>query len=200
MIVGILGLHVDDCVCGGKGRRYQQARDLLKKRFPFRRWTLREGRFVGSFVKQNEDYSITISQTQYADGLRPLKIPRGADLDAAIPLSLFSKLRGLHGALGWLAGQSRPDLSFGTSRSQQSFPSPTWHDIVKVNNTVRRAKQYRDLSIKVQAIQPQDVVLIGHSDSSLLNMGEGKTQAGWVLGISSKALLDGREAPWAPLL
>ena len=146
-------------------------------------------------MKQNDDYSITLSQMQYADGLRPLKVPRGVDLDAEIPLTMFSELRGLHGALGWIAGQTRPDLSFGTSRSQQSFASPKWHDIVKVNNAVHRAKQYRDLTVVVQPIPPQEVVVVGHSDSSLLNMGDGKTQAGWVLGISSKPLLAGKEAP-----
>ena len=153
---------------------------------------------MGSFVRQQEDGSIVLSQAQYADGLRPLKIPRGVNLEDPIPLTLYSELRGLHGALGWLQGQTRPDLSFGTSRSQQSFPTPTWGDIVKVNNTVRRAKQYRDLVVKVQAVPIKDIVLVGHSDSSLLNMGEGKTQAGWVLGISSKALLEKEEGPWAP--
>ena len=71
---------------------------------------------------------------------------------------------------------------------------------MKVNNIVRRAKQYRDLVVKVQALPIRDIVLVGHSDSSLLNMGEGKTQAGWVLGISSKALLEKEEGPWAPFL
>ena len=88
---------------------------MAAQRFPFRRWTQREGRFVGSFLKHLSDGSIEISQAQYADGLKALKVPRGVNLEEPIPLGMFAEFRGLLGAGCWIAGQTRPDLAYAVS-------------------------------------------------------------------------------------
>lgn len=199
-LVGILGLHVDDVACGGHGPIWAAAKARLRQRFPFRKWFAREGKFVGSYLTQQDDKSITISQETYAEGLRPIKIPRGVKLTEAVPTRVHTEMRGLQGAGGWIAGQSRPDLAFGVSRWQQSVPTPTWHDVQQLNNVVRRAKQYKELQVHVMYVDPKDMVIIIHSDPSLGSMLRDGTQGGYALGISDKRIMQQKEAQWAPLL
>ena len=127
---------------------WERARDCLRQRFPFRKWRTGSGKFVGSFLQQLDDMSIEISQQDYAEGLRPIKIPKGTVLTEKVPEKVITEIRGLQGAVGWIAGQSRPDLSFGVSRSQQAFPEPVWLDVQRLNNVVRRAKQYKERDTK----------------------------------------------------
>ena len=37
-LVGVLGVHVDDCALGGSGPEFEKSIDALKARFPFRKW------------------------------------------------------------------------------------------------------------------------------------------------------------------
>ena len=47
-LCGILGVHVDDQVNGGRGTRWENAMKHLRARFPFRKWITGRGEFTGS--------------------------------------------------------------------------------------------------------------------------------------------------------
>ena len=43
---GVFGIHVDDSVTGGQGQKYERALALLKEKFEFRKWRIRDGDFL----------------------------------------------------------------------------------------------------------------------------------------------------------
>ena len=90
----------------------------------------------------------------------------------------------MNGALGWLSGQSRPDLAVQTSISQQSFPNPTVEHLLLANQAVRRARQHADLEITVPFIPPEELTICFWSDAAFANAVNHRTQGGWIVGLT----------------
>ena len=57
-IDGVIGLHVDDCVGGGRGSRWQKAWAQLQREFPFGKVMYGKAKFVGSELQQHDDFSV----------------------------------------------------------------------------------------------------------------------------------------------
>ena len=63
-LTGILCLHVDDILLGGRGTAYRQTVNALRSRFPFRKWKRNQGEFCGSLISQDViTKEITVSQS-----------------------------------------------------------------------------------------------------------------------------------------
>ena len=199
-LTGVLGSHVDDTATGGHGPLYEAALKKLRTRFPYRKWRVHEGEFCGAHYKQDpQSKTIHMTMKGFAEGIRPAYMPssRRAKRTAVLDKKEISVLRAINGSLNWLSGQSRPDLAAQTSLSQQAFPSPTVHHLCEANNVVRRAKQHSDLSISFLPIPAAELGLVCHSDAAFANVGD-YTQAGFIIGFTSKDLDSGCEAPWVP--
>ena len=199
-LTGVLGSHVDDTATGGNGKKYQQALDYLRTRFPYRKWRTLEGESCGAHYKQDVDTGVIhMSQCSFAEALKPAFLPHRRKLQRSAPLDPkeISVLRAVNGSLGWLASQSRPDLAAQTSLSQQCFPSPTVHNLLEANNIVRRAKQFSDLKLSFQPIPTNKLRLCVHSDAAFANVGD-HTQGGFVIGFSTDELDKGVETTWTP--
>ena len=70
-LVGIYGVHVDDCATGGAGPRYEKAMIDLKQAFEFRKWRLWDGDFCGARYTQNEKtFEISMSQAKFVEKIR----------------------------------------------------------------------------------------------------------------------------------
>lgn len=67
----------------------------------------------------------------------------------------------------------------------------------QANNTIRRAKQHKDLAVKFQPIDPNKLTLCVHSDAAFANL-ESHTQAGYVLAFVDSDLHIGCVSPWNP--
>eukprot|EP00435_Cladocopium_sp_Y103_P012259 s60_g3.t1 len=201
-LLGVLGSNVDDTATAGDGPEYQQALAQLRRRFPYRKWRVREGEFCGAHYKQNDDdMSIMMTQEGFAEGLKPAYIPtaRRSHRTATLNSKEVSVLRAINGSLNWLAGQTRPDLSSQTSLSQQAFPAPTVHHLCEANNVIRRAKQHKELGIRFLPIEPSKLRLVCHADAAFANVGA-YTQAGYVIGFTTDTLDTGEPSPWTPAI
>eukprot|EP00435_Cladocopium_sp_Y103_P055765 s362_g18.t1 len=199
-LCGVLGSHVDDTATGGSGPEYERALQMLKTRFPYRKWRTGEGEFCGAHYKQNStDMSIQLTMKGFAEGIRPAFLPssRRAKRTAVLDKKEVSVLRAVNGSLNWLSSQSRPDLAAQTSLSQQAFPNPTVHHLCEANNVIRRAKQHSDLGVTFLPIPAEKLRLVCHSDAAFANVGD-YTQAGFMIGFTSCDLDEGRQAPWVP--
>ena len=194
---GVLGAHVDDTITGGVGSRYDAAIAALKSRFPFRKWREGHGEFLGTYYTQHGNGEITCSQKDYAQHIRPISISKERIKKPWLPATEkeVSALRAVNGALGWIASQTRPDLSVQTSLSQQAFPSPTVQHLLAANQAVRRCRQQQDLEIRVPYIPPEELTLCFWSDAAFANSEDHKTQAGWMLAFTSKQLSNGQDVP-----
>ena len=111
--------------------------------------------------------------------------------------SEISAFRGTHGGGNWLASQSRPDLSVMVSLGLQCMPRPTVAQLADANTMVRRAKQFSDLTIKWKPIPFSDLTVVLHT-ASWGNAQRHGTQAGYIIGFTTKNLNTGAEVPWTP--
>ena len=198
--VGILGVHVDDVVTGGAGQSYTNSIVEFRRVFPFRKWLIGAGKFRGSRLTQKADFSISASQEEFAQAMkRPKCRMRGLPDQPALP-SEISSLKSVNGSVNWLASETRPDLASQVSLSQQNLPTPTLGQVRQAAAMVRRAKQFADLCWIIPAIRPERLMFLMNSDSSLHNATatKGGTQAGYLVGVADKSLLDGSLATWGP--
>ena len=194
---GVLGAHVDDTITGGSGAEYDAAIAHLRSRFPFRKWRVREGEFLGTQYKQLENGEITYQQKEYAQHIRPIAISKERVKQPWLPATEkeVAALRAVNGALGWLSSQSRPDLAVQTSMSQQAFPNPTVQHLLTANQAVRRCKQQSDLVMRVPYVPPEKLTVCFWSDAAFANSSGHKTQGGWVLSLTSKDINVGEDVP-----
>ena len=78
------------------------------------------------------------------------------------------------------------------------LPSPTLGEARTIANITRRAKQHKTLVWKILPIPLEDIRLCLHTDAAFANAKRQGTQAGYIVGITTKALKDGQPAPWSP--
>ena len=74
-LTGTVGIHVDDSVTGGQVQNYERALSLLKEKFEFRTWRVRDGDFCGARYTQSEATGeITMTQESFVQKVRPLHL------------------------------------------------------------------------------------------------------------------------------
>ena len=121
-----------------------------------------------------------------------------SDRDGTATDAEISAFRGTYGGGNWLASQSRPDLSVMVSLGLQCMPRPTVAQLAEANTMVRRAKQFSDLTIMWKPIPFSDLTAVLHTDASWGNAQMHGTQAGYIIGFTTKSLNTGAEVPWTP--
>ena len=96
---GVLGLHVDDGICGGS-EYFSKKIDLLEKKYPFGSKKSKQFTFTGIDVDQFPNSTITMKQSKYVRATEPIKIPpeRKQQLDAKVSEDERQALRGLIGS------------------------------------------------------------------------------------------------------
>lgn len=198
--VGLILLHVDDLFIAGRTQKFRDRLESLKNRFEIGSFRAGTGEFLGSHVSQDpETFEISVSQSTYVEGLKPVKVSANASEDSAATPAQISAFRGILGELGWLAKQTRGDLSVQVSFGQQSLPEPKVKDLRRANNALRRAKQHSSLGLSYAAIAPADLAFVMHSDASLANIRKVATQGGYVIAATQRSLLANKTAVWQPV-
>ena len=96
------------------------------------RWGKHEyGTFIlcGARCAQKSDYSITMDQREYVEGLSPHDLQPYAELGAmkdhatVTNAKWIKRFRGANGALQWLCANTQPDLASDTSISVGTSPA-----------------------------------------------------------------------------
>lgn len=197
-LCGVLGHHVEDFVGGGRGATWDLFKKYVKDRFPFRKWTEREGTFCGAVVKQNPDGDITVTQRDFAEKMKFITIPKGVSPDARVPETAVSQLRGVFGGGNWLGTQSRPDICAQVSLGMQQVSKATWSTVHLANNMVRRARLDKDLGLRFRPIEPARLTAFAASDASQHNACENGTQGGYLVMFGQQGISDGAVSPVSP--
>ena len=99
------------------------------------------------------------------------------------------------GALGYLARESRPDLSGPVSILQSRFNRAQVSDIQETNRVVRLAKAHTDLALPVCKIRVDQICFVSYGDASGGSARAEQAQAGYVIMFADMALLAGLAAP-----
>ena len=121
---GIIGVHVDDGLCGGN-KYFQEKLAQLEAIFPFGSKKAKAFTFTGIDLHQNANYSITLSQEKYLAKIEPIHIEHNRKHSPELTVNAEEKqaLRALIGSLQYAAVNTRPDLSSRLSHLQSSINS-----------------------------------------------------------------------------
>jgi hypothetical protein len=198
---GVVGVTVDDMCFGGTDDFHQTMKDV-QQRFVFGKLRTGQGRFCGRDLTQAEDKSISVDQAYYAQRLELIDIPKDRKKDKGSRLNPEERtiLREKCGALNWLQGISRPDLSGGCSLLQSSFGEPTVSDLVEANRLLSEARKHADLGFKILPIEPSVLRFGATADSAWANNRDASSQMGYLVFATDTSMDAGQRAPFSPLI
>jgi hypothetical protein len=119
-IVGACGIHVDDFLIGGDrtSEKFLKAEKDLQQAYRWGKWEHRSFSFAGCDLRQNDDYSISMTQESYVEKwLDECSIEKEREAKKNLPLNAeeLSQLRGILGTLAWKASQTGPQYQADVS-------------------------------------------------------------------------------------
>ena len=181
-LVGILGVHVDDVVRGGNGKRYDEAIERLKKVFPFASWksSMKEKvTFCGLELNQNVHGGITLSQERFSLGLNEINLTqeRKQQIDDEASMTEKKAMRGLLGGLAWRTTQTAPWLSASTSILQGAQTTARFQDLLSVNKLCRLQRAHSEQGVSLSN-DISDPMVLTFSDMSHANLSDLSSQGG----------------------
>jgi len=195
-LVGLVGAYVDDCLmCGDTHSKvWNQFIAKFKKAFTWSPWEYSSFMFTGSRISQQKDWTIVVSQEDYAKALKVVDVPRSSDPKSPLTAAQIKELRGLDGSLQWLVTNSRLDLAAPTSISQSHHESGKIQDLQDVNKLARTAFQTAKTTLTFFShIKFDDLCIVTFHDAGQGSRPDGSSQGGYLTVIGNKGLLKSQE-------
>jgi hypothetical protein len=186
---GIIGVHVDDGLCGGNDRFFAKLQEL-EKVYPFGSHKVGQFTFTGIDMFQHPNKSITLSQAEYVKKIQPIKVSverRKHETENISPEERLA-LRGLIGSLQYASVHTRPDLASRLSYLQSSINSATIATLLDANKTLHEAKRHSNVSITIQPIACEDLRFLAFSDASFSSKKNPDSQTGCVIMSTHKEI------------
>ena len=184
---GIIGVHVDDGLCGGNQRFMSKLKELEKK-YPFGSHKVGQFTFTGIDMFQHPNKAITLSQSNYVKAIQPIKISQERRKDEEAPITPEEKmaLRGLIGSLQYASVHARPDLASRLSFLQSDINTAKVPTLLDANKTLHEAKRHADVSITIQPIACTDLRFLALSDASFASRKNPDSHTGCIIMSTHK--------------
>ena len=184
---GIIGMHVDDGLCGGDAE-FEELLKRLEKKYAFGSHKVGRFTYTGIELSQKGDGSIVMSQSAYVRAVTPIPIPaeRKLQLDAVVTSDERHRLRGLIGSLQYAAINTRPDLCSRLGQLQSSVPHATVETLMSANRVLHEAKLHHEVSITLQPIPADDIRFLAFCDASFASKKCPDSHAGSVIMCAHK--------------
>ena len=185
-LVGIVISYVDDILYGGTRQFTIQIISKLKTKFTISGEQNAAFKYIGIQLKQSEDFSIVLHQSNYATTLEPMKLKNERLKNKASPLekSEVKQLRSHAGQLNWLAGISRPDICFNLAELTAAIPQSTVETVLKMNKTIRHIRNTPSEILFPKFKSIQNLKLQVYSDASYKNLPNGASQGAHVIFLT----------------
>ena len=135
---GILVCHVDDVLWSGTEMFEQNIIKPLGRVFTFGTVHCKAFKYLGIDLEQHDDYSISLSQTNFANSIKKASISGNPGKTAPVNKDICSELRTFIGKLNWLACISKPEISFEVSYLSSRVTEATIGNVIKANKIVTR--------------------------------------------------------------
>ena len=179
---GIIGVHVDDGLCGGNQRFLSKLKGLERK-YPFGSQKMGQFTFTGIDMFQHPNKAITLSQSNYVKAITPTKISLELRKDETTPINAEEKmaLRGLIGSLQYASVHTRPDLASRLSFLQSDINSATIATLLEANRTLHEAKRHSNVSITIHPIACDDLRFLAFSDASFASKKTPDSHTGYTI-------------------
>ena len=179
---GILGIHVDDGLCGGNDRFHQKIHQLQQK-YPFGSQKMGEFVFTGIHLSQRSDKGIVLSQSEYVRNIKPISIDpnRRSQKMSSVNEDERQQLRALIGSLQYAATNTRPDLASRLSYLQSRINNADVETLCEGNKILHEAKRHHDVAIRIQPIAVPDLRFLAFSDASFASKANPDSHTGSII-------------------
>eukprot|EP00971_Amphidinium_carterae_P163432 3240555-Amphidinium_carterae.1 len=198
---GIVVVLVDDIIEGGDSSHRSRI-DVLKQKYSLgqHKSLMTKGGtlFNGRRVEQMSDFSFRVSMRDFiTTRLQPIKVPRERkrDLSAALTEDERTVLRTVLMKILWIARQCRPEVQGSCSVIASRVPTATVAELVELSKVVDYLLSSPHASIRIHAIPVHEWCLAVFCDAAPNNGKHESALGGFVIGVSTKALNEGRDAP-----
>jgi hypothetical protein len=200
-ITGVLGIHVDDGICGGN-QKFQHVINLLEQKYPFGAKKMTSFTFTGIEVNQDPSFNITLNQSNYIRKIPPIPIEVNRKTQPELPINEKERglLRGLIGSLQYASTNTRPDLSNRLSSLQSQINSAQIETLAEANRLLHEAKRYHDTTITIKSIPHEDLRFMVFSDASFASSSKPYSYAGSIIVGTHKNISENVECPISPLI
>ena len=197
---GILGLHVDDGICGGS-KFFQEKINQLEAKYPFGSKKIRNFTFTGIEMQQLPNHSIHMSQAKYVRAISPIhiKLDRRKQSESPVTEEERQELRALIGSLQYGAVHTRPDLASRLSNLQSAINRATVETLISANQALHEAKKYSEVTIKIQPIPIKDFRFLAFSDASFASKSNPSSHTGMLIMGTHKEIGKNVTCPVSPL-
>lgn len=197
---GILGIHVDDGLCGGNDRFQQKIRQLQQK-YPFGSQKMTDFVFTGIHLSQRSDKGIVLSQSEYVKNIKPIHIDpnRKSQRVTSVNEDERQQLRALIGSLQYAATNTRPDLASRLSYLQSRINNADVETLCEGNKILHEAKRHHDVAIRIQPIAVTDLRFLAFSDASFASKANPDSHTGSIILATHRAIEDNISCTVSPL-
>ena len=200
VLEGILGIHVDDGICGGS-QYFQQKINQLEKKYPFGSKKVKQFVFTGIEMSQLPNGNIQMSQGNYVRKIEPIRISseRKNQPDSPVTEQERQQLRAVIGSLQYASVHTRPDLCSRLSFLQSAINSAKVSTLIEANQAVHEGKKYSDVQIEIQAIHPKDLRFLAFSDASFSSKKNPDSHTGSLIMSTHRDISHNVSCPVSPL-
>ena len=136
--------------------------------------------YIDIYLKQNDDFAIIINQVDYINSINEIKVNNILEKKKEI-----TSLRGALGKISWVAGMSRPEISYYVCEISTRVKNSTIADIFTINKVIKSIKS-TPIHITIPVMNLQSLQLILCSDASFNNLPDGGSQEGHIVFLCDK--------------
>ena len=181
-LVGILICFVEGMIWGSTQSFKVNVIDKLCKVSEIGSVNYRIFKYIGIDVKQDPDNSSTVNQNSFANTIQPITIPneRLTNKETKVDQEERKLLREVIGQLNWLAGITRPDISYDVCKTSTKVKDATISDVLNVNKIVKKVKNEL-WEIHFPCLDPRCFHIRCYSDASFNNLPNGGSQGGHIV-------------------
>ena len=197
---GVIGVHVDDGLCGGDAEFMNRLANLQEK-YPFGSQKISDFVFTGIHLPQRSDMGIVLSQSDYVRKILPIAIDsnRRSQVEEKVNENERQQLRALIGSLQYASVNTRPDLASRLSFLQSQVNQAKIGTLIEANKTLHEAKRHHDVEIIVQPIAREDLRFLAFSDASFASKASPDSHTGCIILSTHKDIVDNALCPVSPI-
>ena len=197
---GVLGIHVDDGLCGGD-EVFREKIGLLQKQYPFGSQKTGSFIFTGIQMQQRSDKAIVLSQSEYIRKIKPIGITtdRRGKLEEKVTEEERQALRAIIGSLQYASVNTRPDLASRLSMLQSKINQAQVETLLEANKVLHEAKRHHDVCLVIQPIACEDFRFLAFSDASFSSKTNPDSHAGSIILGTHKLISQNVSCPISPI-
>ena len=186
---GVIGMHVDDGLCGGD-TDFERLLKQLESKYAFGSHKTGSFTYTGIELSQKASGAIVMSQAAYVKAVNPIKIgtERRRSPDDPISDDERHQLRALIGSLQYAAVNTRPDLCSKLGALQSAVPRATVETLMTANKVLHEAKHHHEVSITLQPIATDDIRFLAFCDASFASPKCPDSHAGSMIMCAHKSV------------